>query len=154
MTQDIKRLTVSLIHLEWLGRVLGLYTLTDRPTLDELVVGLPSMVFLSYPEGSQIVKEGERGEELYMLFKGAATVTRDGAKVADLVPGDIFGEVGFLVGVPRTATVKAGKDCELFRIHAGDLEEFLGKHKELLDALRTTAKRRMQRLMGKGEAAA
>jgi CRP-like cAMP-binding protein len=143
---EVKRLTVSLIHLEWLGRVLGLYTLSDRPTLDELVVGLPSMVFLQYPAGSNVVTEGDRGEELYMLFRGEAVVSREGKKIADLVPGDIFGEVGFLVGVPRTATVAAGRDCEVFRIHAGDLEEFLGKHPGLLEALRSTAKRRMNRL--------
>ena len=144
-----KSIQIGPAQLEWLGSVLGLYAVSDRPALEEIVGCLPSMTLLTYAAGAAIVNEGEKGEDLFMLFRGEATVSRGGKSIAKLAPGDFFGEVGFLVSVPRTATVKAGKDCEVFRIHAGDFDEVLDRYPKLMEAIRSTAKTRMQKL-GKG----
>ncbi len=59
------------------------------------------------PEGRVICREGEFGRELYVIVDGTATVTRGGTWLADLGPGDFFGELAFLDGAPRSATVTA-----------------------------------------------
>jgi CRP-like cAMP-binding protein len=59
------------------------------------------------PEGEEIISEGGFSRELLAIEDGTAEVTRDGEKIADLGPGDIFGEAGMLDDEMRSATVTA-----------------------------------------------
>ena len=54
-----------------------------------------------------ILQEGGFSRELLAIEEGTAEVTRDGEHVADLGPGDIFGEAGMLDDSMRSATVTA-----------------------------------------------
>jgi CRP-like cAMP-binding protein len=58
-------------------------------------------------EGDRLTEEGRRGRELFVLVEGAVAVRRSGRKLADLGPGDWFGEIAILTYKPRTATVTA-----------------------------------------------
>jgi len=59
------------------------------------------------PEGTEVVSEGGFSRELLAIEEGSAEVTREGEKIADLGPGDIFGEAGMLDDEMRSATVTA-----------------------------------------------
>lgn len=59
------------------------------------------------PEGNVVVEEGGFSRELLAIEEGTAEVSRDGEKIADLGPGDIFGEAGMLDDEMRAATVTA-----------------------------------------------
>ena len=59
------------------------------------------------PKGDSLTEEDRRGREFFVLVEGAVTVRRDGRKLADLGPGDWFGEIAILTHKPRTATVTA-----------------------------------------------
>jgi CRP-like cAMP-binding protein len=59
------------------------------------------------PEGARLTEEGRRGREFFVLIEGAVAVRRGGRKLADLGPGDWFGEIAILTYKPRTATVTA-----------------------------------------------
>jgi CRP-like cAMP-binding protein len=59
------------------------------------------------PEGRVLTQEGRPGREFFVLVEGSVTVTRDGKKLAELGPGDWFGEIAILTYKPRTATVTA-----------------------------------------------
>lgn len=59
------------------------------------------------PEGDRLTQEGRRGREFFVLIEGAVAVRRGGRKLADLGPGDWFGEIAILTYKPRTATVTA-----------------------------------------------
>ena len=59
------------------------------------------------PEGTVVVEEGGFSRELLAIEEGTAEVSRDGEKIADLGPGDIFGEAGMLDDEMRAATVTA-----------------------------------------------
>jgi CRP-like cAMP-binding protein len=60
---------------------------------------------------SNIIREGETGDKLYLLYEGQVEVTRmlpNGKEdpVASLVPGDVFGEIALLNRSPRTRSVR------------------------------------------------
>jgi CRP/FNR family cyclic AMP-dependent transcriptional regulator len=59
------------------------------------------------PEGEVVIEEGGYSRELLAIEDGNAEVTRDGEHLADLGPGDIFGEAGMLSDEMRSATVTA-----------------------------------------------
>jgi CRP-like cAMP-binding protein len=59
------------------------------------------------PDGEVVLEEGGFSRELLAIEDGTAEVTRDGEHVADLGPGDVFGEAGMLDDEMRTATVTA-----------------------------------------------
>jgi len=82
-----------------------------------------------YMQGATIVKEGTDGDAFYVVLKGQAVVTMGGRFVARLVPGDHFGEIALLRDVPRTATVLAATDVELFALdRVPFLEAISGQH--------------------------
>lgn len=64
-------------------------------------------------EGTEVVSEGGFSRELLAIEDGTAEVTRDGEKIADLGPGDIFGEAGMLDDEMRSATVTATSRLKL-----------------------------------------
>jgi CRP/FNR family transcriptional regulator, cyclic AMP receptor protein len=65
------------------------------------------------PEGTVVVEEGGFSRELLAIEEGTAEVSRDGEQIADLGPGDIFGEAGMLDDEMRSATVTATSPLKL-----------------------------------------
>ena len=66
--------------------------------------------------GEVLTKQGERGREFFIVVEGAVAVSRSARKVADLGPGDWFGEIAILTYKPRTATVTAVSPVRLLVI--------------------------------------
>jgi CRP/FNR family transcriptional regulator, cyclic AMP receptor protein len=64
-------------------------------------------------EGTEVISEGGFSRELMAIEDGTAEVTRDGERIADLGPGDIFGEQGMLDDDLRSATVTATSPLKL-----------------------------------------
>jgi CRP-like cAMP-binding protein len=71
--------------------------------------------------GDEIVTEGDFGYALYAIESGDAEVTADGARIATLGPGDIFGEMAVLVSGRRTATVTATSPMRLIALFKRDV---------------------------------
>jgi CRP-like cAMP-binding protein len=55
-----------------------------------------------------------------VLVSGQAVVETDDRKIVDRLAGAYFGEIALLRDVPRTATVRAVTDCELFALERDD----------------------------------
>jgi len=72
--------------------------------------------------GTDVVREGELGEAMYVIASGTADVVSAGRTVRTLSVGDYFGEIALLQDVPRTATVRAASPLTLYAI---DREEFV-----------------------------
>jgi CRP-like cAMP-binding protein len=73
-----------------------------------------------YKPGSTIVREGARGQELFVLVDGKASLSRKGKTITRLVPGDFFGEMSVIDGQPRSATVVADEDVECLVLKQAD----------------------------------
>jgi CRP-like cAMP-binding protein len=59
------------------------------------------------------------GQDYYAVASGSVTVTVRGELVRTMHRGDGFGEIGLLADVPRTATVRAVDEVEVFAIDRG-----------------------------------
>ena len=70
--------------------------------------------------GTVLVREGRREDEFYLIVEGSAKVTRGGKKIADLGPGDYFGELAVLIPGPRNATVTTTSPAEVLGIASRD----------------------------------
>lgn len=83
--------------------------------------------------GETVFEETETGESLYIIKKGelkACKKTPDGEllTLTILKDGDIFGEMSFLDGRPRSATLVAISDLETYEIVKDDFESIVEKH--------------------------
>jgi protein phosphatase len=63
--------------------------------------------------GHTLTRQGDRGRQFLVLVEGEATVVRNGRRVNHLGPGDFFGEIALIAGMPRTATVTADTPAHL-----------------------------------------
>ncbi|HZO98199.1 MAG TPA: cyclic nucleotide-binding domain-containing protein [Gaiellaceae bacterium] len=59
------------------------------------------------PAGGRLAEEGSFAHEFFVIEEGVAVVERDGKELAELGPGDFFGEIGLLETERRTASVVA-----------------------------------------------
>jgi voltage-gated potassium channel len=57
--------------------------------------------------GQVVCRQGDPGDELFLIVHGNATVSRNGREIANLGPGAYFGELALLTDEPRSATVTA-----------------------------------------------
>lgn len=140
--------------LEWLAQSLGMDSSGLQPTFVDLLNNLETMRLLGFESGDEIVSEGERGRDVYIMRDGAATVEikgDDGAtrEVASLGPGDFFGEIGFLVENIRTATVRADGPVKVFRLNAPELRESLRAQQKVLRRIEEAARERIRELSDK-----
>ncbi len=72
---------------------------------------LSAVAYLASPRaveaGAEIVREGDAGNEFFVLMMGIAHVSRHGHDVARLEPGAYFGELALFDPAPRNATITA-----------------------------------------------
>jgi PPM family protein phosphatase len=76
-------------------------------TYQELVKVLNITYLETYDANATIIKEGDNGEELYIVLAGRVSVSRNGTEIVELHPGVHFGEMALVDQSPRSATVKA-----------------------------------------------
>src|SRR5216684_3737765 len=74
-----------------------------------------------FEKGQNIIKEGEQGDELFVLFRGRVDVSKAGLRIAQLKAGGHFGEMGLVDQAPRSATVLAVEDTSAISIDRDSL---------------------------------
>jgi CRP/FNR family cyclic AMP-dependent transcriptional regulator len=80
---------------------------------------------VSAPAGEVFMQEGQPGGAFYVIEKGSATVSLAGRELARLKDGDFFGEMALIDQGPRSATVTANSEMELWTIDPQDFDGFL-----------------------------
>jgi CRP/FNR family cyclic AMP-dependent transcriptional regulator len=62
---------------------------------------------LDVPAGEELTKQGRFAHEFFVIEDGSVEVRQDGERIAELGPGDFFGEIALIAAERRTATVVA-----------------------------------------------
>jgi putative ABC transport system ATP-binding protein len=88
-----------------------------------------------YAAGETIIREGESGEEFFLVSDGEVEVIRADHEVARLRAGDFFGEVALISGEPRNATVVAEGEVDTYVLGKTDFETALATSQSFRDQL-------------------
>ena len=121
-----------------------LFSSFERETLVEIIA---STELRSYEVGDIIVTEGEDGSSLFLIVEGTVRVfTRvdDGSnlQLAELGPGDFFGEVSLLSDKPRTATITASTQVTAIELERDSIDRISATHPEVRTVLEDFYERR------------
>jgi putative ABC transport system ATP-binding protein len=85
--------------------------------------------------GETIIREGEPGEEFFLVSDGEVEVVRADHEVARLGPGDFFGEVALISGEPRNATIVAEGEVDTYVLGKTDFQTALATSQSFRDQL-------------------
>ncbi|MEM7251937.1 MAG: serine/threonine-protein kinase [Pseudomonadota bacterium] len=106
----------------------------------------------SYPNGQEIITEGDADTSLYVVISGEVVVTRGGHTLRELLAGECFGELAHVEGIRRSATVTAKGRVFVARINEPAKEwASLPLQMRLARSLQSTL---VQRLLAMNEGAA
>jgi len=93
-----------------------------------------------------IVREGDVGNEFYVLMAGSASVSRQGHDVAKLNAGDFFGELALFDPAPRNATITTDAPVTMAVLERDEFQATLDEVPALRDALLRGMARRLHEL--------
>ena len=97
---------------------------------------------VSVPEGKELVREGDYSYDVLAIEEGTARVDRPGEHIADLGPGDVFGEMGVLKREQRNATVVATSPMLLVTLTSWDIRRLRKTAPNAVDHLREVVAQR------------
>jgi len=83
-------------------------------TPTELTNVAEKMIKRRFVKGDAVIRQGDVGEEFFLISDGTVEVMREGHDVAELGAGDFFGEGALITGEPRNATVVAKDDLDTY----------------------------------------
>lgn len=129
--------------LEWFDRIplLKPLSLNNRRRL------AASMSALAIPGGQTLFEANQPADALYLVVHGMLAATRTDAYgraqiVGTIGPGETIGEQALLLGLSRTATIIAQRDCELLALPRERFEALLREEPDaMLELLRQSLKR-------------
>lgn len=96
-----------------------------RLTEEERIRLAAKMRTLSFEEGAVMVEQGDLPFEFFVILDGTATVERSGRHLADLGPGEFFGEQGIIEKRRRNAEVTATSPVRAGVLAGWDLSDLL-----------------------------
>ncbi|NKQ37194.1 MAG: cyclic nucleotide-binding domain-containing protein [Chloroflexi bacterium] len=105
-----------------------LLSTVDRALLQEV------MAELHYEPGDVILREGDMGDAMYLIWSGRVAVVKGGLHSPTIVmyrqPGEVVGEMALLEHKPRSASIVALDSVRLLRINQDRFNELLKTHSE------------------------
>lgn len=84
-----------------------------------------------YEAGQEIIKEGERADEMFLILEGKVRLHKDDAFITFLKRSDHFGEMALVDSSPRSASASAEEGARLLIIHRNDFYEIIQNENRL-----------------------
>ena len=98
---------------------------------------------LEVPAGKALCKEGEVGEEFFVIVEGEVEVTKDGKTLATRTGGEFFGEIALIQDSPRMATVTAQTPLRFFVLTRKAFRQLVREHPEVENKVLQALARRL-----------
>jgi CRP-like cAMP-binding protein len=80
------------------------------------------------PAGKVLMRQGEHGNEMFIVAEGRFTVERNGLFLRDVGPGTALGEMSLLAEGPRTATVIAAEPSRILLAGHREFHTLMNEH--------------------------
>jgi CRP-like cAMP-binding protein len=109
---------------------------------EELAEIAPFAEEVSVEAGTQLVREGDFSYDFMAIEEGQAEVSRGDERIAELGPGDFFGEIGVLEKELRTASVVAKTDMRLIVLTGWDMKRMEKSMPQAVDRVREVLEQR------------
>jgi NTE family protein len=105
----------------------GIFSGLDAATREALAGELETH---SMTRGDVLVRQGDTADALYIVLSGRFAVTQQGRRdpITEIGPDQPIGEIAFLLGGPRTATVTAMRDSLVLRLGRKEFDELSAKY--------------------------
>lgn len=98
--------------------------------------------------GDTVFKQGERGDAMYVIAEGAIQIYRDSSNgrvvLAELGPGDFFGEMAIVDGAQRTATASALRKSEVIVVEDSELDALIKTRPDVAEHMIRTLVQRIK----------
>jgi serine/threonine protein phosphatase PrpC len=127
--QDAQRARRLALKREALANMPLFQRLSER----ELLRVMQSVEPRDYNDGDIVMREGDKGDELFIVLDGTVRVSRGDQVLTRLGAGEHFGEMALIRSVPRSATITAegSAGASLIAIRRADFFEILRKEHEI-----------------------
>ncbi len=129
-------------------RRIRLFSDMDDHQIEEFLASLTKVTVAAF---KPVVRKGEHGNSMYLLLMGEAIITTrvNGVEktMANLRPGDFFGESSIVDEGPRPFNVNSTADCTFLRFKHSDFQEMQRKHPDLTARFLTALVRHMSFLI-------
>jgi CRP-like cAMP-binding protein len=133
-----------------LARMSKLFGLLDEAGRNRLLTGAARR---AAPVGEVICREGEKGDEFFVVLQGLVDVTADdfgtARPIAQLGRGSFFGEMAVIANQPRSATVTALQPCDLLCFGRASVEAVLKDYPTVRQTLGAIGVKRTEELLEK-----
>ena len=101
---------------------------------------------LEVPAGEVLCREGETGQEFFVIVEGETDITSKGKRVASRGGGDFVGEIALLENTTRTATVTAKTPLRVFVLTRQDFRRLVDENPTVERKVLQTLARRVVEL--------
>jgi len=117
-----------LIEKVLLLKSLNLFKETPENILADLA---PLMKEMQYEQGTEIFKEGDTGDCMYIIQQGNIKIHKGNTTLAILKEKEVFGELSLLDADTRSASATADTDCILYKIDQEPFYELMDERPEV-----------------------
>jgi CRP-like cAMP-binding protein len=105
---------------------------------------------IDLPEGKHLIEQGAFPHEFFVLIEGSAEVVHHGRRLAELGPGDFFGEIALVENQRRTASVVTTTPSRVVVMFAREFALMQGELPEVCERIREEMLERQRQLRGEG----
>ncbi len=113
------------------AELLGACRLFAGISAADLQAAAERAIEVEFPAHRVIARQGEIGTGFFVIAEGAVRVVRDGEELARLGPGEFFGELSVLDGLPRVAQVVAIEPTRCLALATWDFEQVVTQNPTL-----------------------
>jgi len=105
---------------------------------------IPLLKPLSVESGTTLCQEGAPGDAMFIILGGEADIYKGPQLMAQLGPGEMFGEMALLTGEERSASVIARTPMKLYELDKSDFDAMLTRSPHLASGLSRILARRLR----------